>query len=108
MIRAVTAEVAGADAAAAMRIQYGGSVKPANAKRLMGMAGSDGALVGGASTRPDEFARSSVPQPPGLTARSCGVHPRIAARHPLTGEAIMGVGSAVFNRGGASRPCRRS
>ena len=57
MIRAVTAEVAGADAAAAVRIQYGGSVKPANAKELMGMADIDGALVGGASLDPDEFAK---------------------------------------------------
>ena len=57
MIRAVTAEVAGADAAAAVRIQYGGSVKPANAKELMGMADIDGALVGGASLDPEEFAK---------------------------------------------------
>ncbi len=32
-----------------VRIQYGGSVKPANAKELMGQADVDGALVGGAS-----------------------------------------------------------
>jgi triosephosphate isomerase len=39
------------------RIQYGGSVKPANIVELMGMPDIDGALVGGASLDPDEFAR---------------------------------------------------
>ena len=38
-----------------MRILYGGSVKPANAKELMGVAEVDGALVGGASLKADEF-----------------------------------------------------
>ena len=41
----------------AVRIQYGGSVKAANAAELMGQADIDGALVGGASLDPDEFAR---------------------------------------------------
>ena len=36
-------------------IQYGGSVKPANVKELMGMDDIDGALVGGASLVPDSF-----------------------------------------------------
>jgi len=40
--------VFGADAAAAMRIQYGGSVKPSNAAGLMACPDIDGALVGGA------------------------------------------------------------
>ena len=39
----------------AVRILYGGSVKPANAKELMGVANVDGALVGGASLKADEF-----------------------------------------------------
>ena len=39
------------------RIQYGGSVKPANIAELMGMPDIDGALVGGASLDPDEFSR---------------------------------------------------
>ena len=39
------------------RIQYGGSVKPANAAELMAQPDIDGALVGGASLDPDEFAR---------------------------------------------------
>jgi triosephosphate isomerase (TIM) len=38
-----------------MRILYGGSVKPANAKELMAVADVDGALVGGASLKADEF-----------------------------------------------------
>ena len=41
----------------AMRIQYGGSVKPGNIAELMAMPEIDGALVGGASLDPDEFAK---------------------------------------------------
>lgn len=44
-----------ADAAEKMVIQYGGSVKPANAAELMGMSNIDGALVGGASLKVDLF-----------------------------------------------------
>jgi triosephosphate isomerase len=45
------------DAAAdEVRILYGGSVKPANAGELLGRAEIDGALVGGASLDPDDFA----------------------------------------------------
>ena len=39
-----------------VRIQYGGSVKPANAKELMGQPDVDGALVGGASLEARSFA----------------------------------------------------
>ncbi len=39
----------------AMRILYGGSVKPSNAKELMAVANVDGALVGGASLKADDF-----------------------------------------------------
>jgi triosephosphate isomerase len=39
----------------AMRILYGGSVKPSNAKELMSVADVDGALVGGASLKAPEF-----------------------------------------------------
>ena len=56
-IRHVVADLSGADAAAALRIQYGGSVKPANIAELMACPDIDGALVGGASLDPDEFAR---------------------------------------------------
>jgi triosephosphate isomerase len=56
-IRGVVAEEAGADAAAAVRIQYGGSVKGANAAELLSQPDIDGALVGGASLDPEDFAR---------------------------------------------------
>ena len=44
-----------AEAGAKLRILYGGSVKPANAKELLGLANVDGALVGGASLKADDF-----------------------------------------------------
>jgi triosephosphate isomerase len=47
----------GAETAAAIRIQYGGSVKAANIAELMRQTDIDGVLVGGASLDPDEFAR---------------------------------------------------
>jgi len=56
LIRATVAERFGDDVAGAVRIQYGGSVKPANIAELMGQPDIDGALVGGASLEPDEFA----------------------------------------------------
>jgi len=55
-VRNVVKEVAGADAAAGVRIQYGGSVKPGNIAELMRQPDIDGALVGGASLEADEFA----------------------------------------------------
>ncbi len=55
-IRGVVADVFGKQAAAAVRIQYGGSVKPANAAELLDQADIDGALVGGASLEADDFA----------------------------------------------------
>jgi triosephosphate isomerase len=44
------------EAAERVRIQYGGSVKPANAAELIGQREIDGALVGGASLDADDFA----------------------------------------------------
>jgi triosephosphate isomerase len=44
------------DAAAAIRILYGGSVKPGNAAELIALPDVDGALVGGASLDPGDFA----------------------------------------------------
>jgi triosephosphate isomerase len=41
----------------AVRIQYGGSVKPENAAELLELADVDGALVGGASLEAESFAR---------------------------------------------------
>lgn len=55
-VRSVVGETAGAAAADGVRIQYGGSVKPGNIAELMGQADIDGALVGGASLDPDDFA----------------------------------------------------
>ena len=56
-IRGVVEESFGAEAAAGVRIQYGGSVKPANAAELMTQPDIDGALVGGASLEAESFAR---------------------------------------------------
>ena len=56
IIRAEVAKVLGADVAAKMRILYGGSVKPDNATALISQEEIDGALVGGASLKPDSFA----------------------------------------------------
>ena len=44
-----------AEVAAAVRIQYGGSVKPDNAAELLAQPNIDGALVGGASLKVDDF-----------------------------------------------------
>lgn len=53
-IRAKLVQRFGPDGAA-IRILYGGSVKPQNAKELMGIANVDGALVGGASLKAADF-----------------------------------------------------
>ena len=55
-IRALLSELFGAATAETIRIQYGGSVKPDNAKELLGQPNIDGALVGGASLKADGFA----------------------------------------------------
>ena len=57
VLRGLVGELAGADAAASVRIQYGGSVKPSNAAELLGAPDVDGALVGGASLEADDFGR---------------------------------------------------
>lgn len=49
--------IAGAETAAKVRLQYGGSVKPDNIRALMAQPDIDGALVGGASLDADGFAR---------------------------------------------------
>jgi triosephosphate isomerase len=56
LIREQAAKAFGDEPAAAMRILYGGSVKPENAKALMSEPEIDGALVGGASLDPKSFA----------------------------------------------------
>lgn len=54
-IRKVLSGIYGDAAAKAMVIQYGGSVKPDNVAELMAMPNIDGALVGGASLKPETF-----------------------------------------------------
>ncbi len=56
-IRHQVGRLHGADAAAAVRIQYGGSVKPSNIAELMAQPDIDGALVGGASLDAEEFSQ---------------------------------------------------
>ncbi len=56
-IRTTIAARFDADTAAAVRIQYGGSVKAGTTEELMAQPDVDGALVGGASLDPDEFSR---------------------------------------------------
>jgi len=55
MIRGLLAQVYDEAAADKMRIQYGGSVKPDNAGELLSQEDVDGALVGGASLKADDF-----------------------------------------------------
>ncbi len=56
VVRAEAAKAFGDHAANSVRILYGGSVKPENAKALMSQVEIDGALVGGASLDPKSFA----------------------------------------------------
>jgi triosephosphate isomerase len=56
LIRSEAAKAFGPDLGANLRILYGGSVKPENAKALMAEEEIDGALVGGASLDPKSFA----------------------------------------------------
>jgi len=54
-IRAELTRLSGSAMAEATRILYGGSVKPDNARELLAIAGVNGALVGGASLKADDF-----------------------------------------------------
>ena len=56
-IRAVLADIFTDEMAVNMIIQYGGSVKASNANEIMGQSQIDGALVGGASLKADEFVK---------------------------------------------------
>ncbi|WP_028783682.1 triose-phosphate isomerase [Thalassobacillus devorans] len=56
-IRKIVKEFSSEEAAEAVRIQYGGSVKPANVDDLLGQSDIDGALVGGASLEADSFLK---------------------------------------------------
>lgn len=65
--RSVLQRLYGEAVAAATRIQYGGSVTAQNAVELMSQPGVDGALVGGASLKPNDFA--AIVQAAGSSAR---------------------------------------
>jgi triosephosphate isomerase len=56
VVRPTVSELFGDTVAQAVRIQYGGSVKPSNAAELMSAPDIDGGLVGGASLKADDFA----------------------------------------------------
>ena len=56
-IRKKIEEIYGKDVAECVIIQYGGSVKSVNAKELFTTSDIDGGLVGGASLKPEEFAK---------------------------------------------------
>lgn len=56
-VRETVGELAGEEAAASVRVLYGGSVKSANVADIMAKEDVDGALVGGASLKADEFAK---------------------------------------------------
>ncbi len=55
-IRSLVKKTWGAEVAKSLRIQYGGSMKPTNAKELMAMRHIDGGLIGGASLKAQDFA----------------------------------------------------
>ncbi|RJO68308.1 triose-phosphate isomerase [Nocardia panacis] len=59
-IRAELVELAGAEVAAGVRVLYGGSVNAKNVGELIAQTDVDGALVGGASLKGDEFATLSA------------------------------------------------
>lgn len=56
VVRAAVGRLYGAETAEAVRVQYGGSVKPDNAPDLLARSNIDGALVGGASLKAADFA----------------------------------------------------
>jgi len=62
LIRQLYGEMYGGEAASALRILYGGSVTPANISEFMAHPDIDGALVGGASIKPDfvEIVRKTI------------------------------------------------
>lgn len=57
VVRETVADLFGQDVADAVRIQYGGSVKPENIAEFLATSDIDGALVGGASLEADSFVK---------------------------------------------------
>ena len=56
-IREKIAEIYGQNVAERVIIQYGGSMKPSNAKELLEMSDIDGGLIGGASLKAEDFSK---------------------------------------------------
>ena len=56
MIRKLLGEMYSQSLAESLRIQYGGSAKPANTAELMAQPDVDGLLIGGASLKAEDFA----------------------------------------------------
>ena len=56
LIRQTVAELYTAELAEAVRVQYGGSMKPDNAVELLAKQNIDGGLIGGASLKAADFA----------------------------------------------------
>jgi len=54
-IRALAADIMGAEVAGKLRILYGGSMKPSNAKELLALDDVDGGLIGGAALKVEDF-----------------------------------------------------
>jgi len=61
-IRKILTGIYNADLAQTIIIQYGGSMKPGNAKELLSQSDVDGGLIGGASLKAAEFAGIVVPK----------------------------------------------
>ena len=55
-IRSLIRKTYGNEVAKSLRIQYGGSMKPSNAKELMAMRNIDGGLIGGAALKASDFS----------------------------------------------------
>lgn len=61
-IRSILSDIYDDESAQSIRIQYGGSMKPGNAKELLAKPDVDGGLIGGAALKPDDFAGIVNPQ----------------------------------------------
>merc|ERR1719473_2033558 len=88
--RACIAKHAGEAVAAAVRIQYGGSVTPDNAKELMSCPDIDGFLVGGASLKPSfvkivDTAAEQAKAAPATATASAAAKPAGAGRQRIVG-----------------------
>lgn len=61
-VRKIVTDIYDGETAESIRIQYGGSMKPGNAKELLELPDVDGGLIGGASLKADSFAGIVNPQ----------------------------------------------